>query len=396
VTDHADRGGQDPSTLEDLYENAPAGVLAMSPDGRITFVNTTFAQWLGYRVDELVHQAFTDLLTGGGRIHYETHFGPLLQIAGRLSGVTLDLVAADGRRLPAFVTANTKTGADGRPESIRLIAQDASDRRSYEQELLDERRRAEQAQTRAEQLATTLRRSLQPPSLVPPAGLDAAVYYHAASPSEVGGDFYDLFPLWRDTSAFFLGDVCGKGVDAATLTSLARYTLRAAAVKDDSPEAVLHSLDAMVRREPDGDDPRRYCTVLFGLITVLDCGFDVELATGGHPPPLLLRGDGEVRYVNTAGGQAVGLFASPKFASTRIHLAPGDTLLLYTDGLTEARTGSGSGRFDDDGALLRFARDHAPATPDEIIGALSGLLADFGAGVDDDTALLAFGVPQSN
>lgn len=382
------------SESEDLYQNAPAGVLAMSPDGHITSVNATFAHWLGYRVDELVQRPFTDLLTGGGRIHFETHFAPLLRITGQFNGVTLDLVAADGSRLPVFVTANTRTDAGGRPEAIRLIAQDASDRRSYEQELLNERRRAQQAQARAEELATTLRRSLQPPSLVPPAGLNAAVYYHAASPSEVGGDFYDLFPLWRNKSAFFLGDVCGKGVDAATLTSLTRYTLRAAAVNDADPVAVLHSLDTMLRREPDGNDPSRYCTVIFGLITVQDNGFDVELATGGHPPPLLLRNDGDVQYVPTPGGQAVGMFTAPKFASTRIHLAPGDTLLLYTDGLTEARTGSGSVRFDDDGALLRFARDQAPASADDIIGALSGLLRELGAGVDDDTALLAFGVPS--
>ena len=97
------------------------------------------------------------------------------------------------------------------PPSIRIIAQDAGDRRSYERELLDERRRAEAAQTRAEELATTLRRSLLPPSLSPPAGLDASAYYHAASPSEVGGDFYDLFALSREKSAFFLGDVAGRG-----------------------------------------------------------------------------------------------------------------------------------------------------------------------------------------
>ena len=189
----------------------------------------------------IVGRAFLELLTAGGRIHFETHFAPLLHVAGQLGGVTLDLVASDGRRLPAFVTANVKSDDDGRPQSVRLIAQDAGDRRSYERELLDERRRAEAARARAEELATTLRRSLLPPSLSPPAGLDASAYYHAASPSEVGGDFYDLFALSREKAAFFLGDVCGKGVDAATLTSLARYTLRAAAVNHDHPEAVLHS-----------------------------------------------------------------------------------------------------------------------------------------------------------
>jgi sigma-B regulation protein RsbU (phosphoserine phosphatase) len=357
-------------------------------------VNTTLARWLDYRPGDLVGRAFVELLTPGGRIHFETHFAPLLHVAGQLGGVTLDLVASDGRRLPAFVTANVKSGDDGRPQSVRLVAQDAGDRRSYERELLDERRRAEAAQKRAEELATTLRRSLLPPSLSPPVGLDASAYYHTASPSEVGGDFYDLFALSREKSAFFLGDVCGKGIDAATLTSLARYTLRAAAVNHDHPEAVLHSLDTMLRSEPGGHDPRRYCTVIFGFITVQDTGFDIELASGGHPSALLLRADGDVRYVNTAGGQAVGMFAAVKFASARVRLAPGDTLLLYTDGLTEARTGSGRARFDDDGALLGFAREHAPTTAENVVRALGQLLRDLGSGVDDDTALLALGVPR--
>jgi phosphoserine phosphatase RsbU/P len=392
VTDAVRR--DDSPAAEDLYQNAPCGILAMSADGLITSVNTTLARWLDYRAGDLVGRAFVELLTAGGRIHFETHFAPLLHVAGQLGGVTLDLVASDGRRLPAFVTANVRADDDGRLQSVRLVAQDAGDRRSYERELLDERRRAEAAQTRAEELATTLRRSLLPPSLSPPAGLDTSAYYHAASPSEVGGDFYDLFALSREKSAFFLGDVCGKGIDAATLTSLARYTLRAAAVNHDHPEAVLHSLDTMLRSEPGGHDPSRYCTVIFGFITLQDNGFDIELASGGHPSALLLRADGDVRYVNTAGGQAVGMFAAVKFASARVRLAPGDTLLLYTDGLTEARTGSGRARFDDDGALLGFAREHAPTTAEDVVRALGQLLRDLGSGVDDDTALLALGVPR--
>jgi sigma-B regulation protein RsbU (phosphoserine phosphatase) len=388
-------------------------MLAMTLDGVITAANVTLATWLGYEPEYLVGRSFPDFLAVGGRIHFETHFTPMLQMVGHINGITVDLVAADGSRLPAFISANVRHDAQGRPDLIRLTAPDASDRRSYEQELLGERRRAEDARARAEVLATTLRRSLLPPSLSPPPGLQAAAYYHAASDSEVSGDFYDLFPLTRSRSAFFLGDVCGKDAEAAALTSLTRYTLRASAVNDDHPEAVLQSLDTMLRHEPGGYDPRRFCTVIFGVIAKCDnatedpkgakdtegakgsAGFDIEMASGGHPPALLLTADGEARYVPTPGGQAVGMFRAPHFASARIRLRPGDTLLLYTDGLTEARISDGPGRFDDDGALLRFAREHAPATAGEIIGAFSRLLDDIGAGMDDDTALLALGVPNA-
>jgi sigma-B regulation protein RsbU (phosphoserine phosphatase) len=404
TTGHAGDQGDERSVVDDLYRYAPCGILSMSLDCVITAVNVTFATWLGRDAADLVGRPFPEFLSAGGRIHFETHFAPVLHMFGHLSGVTVDLVAADGSRLPTFLSANLRADSAGRPGVVRVTAVDASDRRSYEQELLGERRRAEDAQARAEILATTLRRSLLPPSLSPLPGLQAAAYYHAASASEVSGDFYDLFPLTRSRSAFFLGDVCGKDAEAAALTSLTRYTLRAAAVNDDHPEAVLRSLDTMLQHEPGGYDPKRFCTVIFGVIAKCDNasegakdrgGFEIVMASGGHPPALLLTADGEARYVPTPGGQAVGMFRTPQFASVAVHLAPGDTLLLYTDGLTEARTRRGKERFDDEGGLLRFAREHAPATAGEIVGAFSRLLDEIGPGVDDDTALLALGVPSA-
>jgi phosphoserine phosphatase RsbU/P len=378
--------------VEDLYENAPCGYLAAFPDGRIAKVNTTLSDWLGYGPDTLLGRRFADLLTAGGRIHYETHFAPLLHLSGRCSGITVDLVTADGTRLPMFLTANVSTDAGGRPDLLRITVQDAGDRRSYERELLEAQQQAERERARVEVLATTLRRSLLPPSLSPPDGLDAAAYYHAASTDEVGGDFYDLFPLTSEKWGFFLGDVCGKGAGAAAVTSLTRYTLRAAAVYDDDPVAVLHNLDTVLSHEFHGDDPR-FCTVIFGVLTVLADGFDVVLASGGHPPALLLGADGDARYLHTEGGQVVGMLPDVQFVSTRIRLGAGDTLVLYTDGLTEARTGVGNRRYDDDDALVEFARSHAPTTAAAITAAIRSLLDGFGAGLQDDAAILALSVP---
>jgi sigma-B regulation protein RsbU (phosphoserine phosphatase) len=241
-------------------------------------------------------------------------------------------------------------------------------------------------------LATTLQRSLLPPRLSPPNGLDAAAYYQPASVDEVGGDFYDLFPLSAKTWGFFLGDVAGKGAGAAAITSLTRYTLRAAAVYDDEPEAVLHNLDRVLSHEFHGDDPR-FCTVVFGVLTVAGDGFDIALATGGHPPALLLRTHGGAEYVDTAGGQPVGLVPRAQFVSRRIHLGPGDTMILYSDGLTEARTGIGTERYDDDDALLKFASAHAPSCAADVVAAIESLLSGLGSGLEDDVAIMAIGVP---
>ena len=377
----------------DFWDNAPAGHLVLTTDGQIVDVNATLVGWLGRPAQALRGTSFAELLTVGGRIHYETHFVPLLRMTGSLEGVTVDMRTADGSRLPMFLTANVKRATAASPEVWRVTAVDATDRRTYERELLAQRRRAEHEQERARVFANTLRGSLRPPILAPPEGLEAADYYHTASPDDVGGDFYDLFPLSPHTWGFFLGDVAGKGVDAAVVTVLTRHVLRSAAVSDDDPVQVLNNLNTVLLQQM-GIAPNRLCTVVYGNLTRSGDGFDVDLASAGHLPPMLLGGDGNAYFADTMGGQAVGMIARPRFFSTRIHLAPGDTLVLYTDGLTEARTGTGTERYDDGGALLRFVRAHTPGSAARIVDALRGLLERMGDGVEDDAAVLAFGVPR--
>ncbi len=379
--------------LADFWDNSPSGHLVLTEEGRIVSANATMAGWLGYQSGALRGKLLADLLTTGGRIHFDTHFAPLLHMTGALDGVTVDLLAADGARLPMFLTANVKPGTGESPTMWRITAVDAKDRRAYERELLEQRRRADQERERARGFADTLRRSLLPPLLSPPPGLDAADHYHTASADDVGGDFYDLFPLSPSTWGFFLGDVAGKGVDAAVVTGLTRYVLRSAAVFDDDPVKVLHNLNTVLGQQL-GLSYHRLCTVVYGNLTPSGEGFDVDLASAGHMPPVLLGGDGSAYYADTIGGQAVGMIERPHFYSTRLRLAPGDTMVLYTDGLTEARTGPGVERYDDHGALLQFARRHAPATAAEIVDAVHALLDELGAGVQDDAAVLAFGVPR--
>ena len=409
-------------SAEDLYEHAPCGYLSTLMDGQIAKVNSTLLEWLGYRRDQVVGcLRFSDLLTVGGRLYHETHFAPLLQMQGQVSGIALELKAADGTRLPVLVTSQVKTGGDGQPLLIRTTVFDARDRRAYETELLrarkdaearreeaeQARREAEQARAQAERerarlqrLATTLQATLLPPILTAPPGLEVAAHYSIASTEQVGGDFYDLFPLAGGSWGLFLGDVCGKGAAAAALTSLARYTLRAAAVYDQDPARVLTNLNTVLNHEYQGADPR-FCTVVFGVLTPQAVGYDLTLAGGGHPSALLMGADGTARYVPTPGGQLIGVLPHPHIVTATVHLGPGDTLLLYTDGLTEAHSSQAAAdpgvegdRYGDQ-ALHDFARALAPTTAGETVAALTGLLESFGEGLDDDTALLALGVPES-
>jgi phosphoserine phosphatase RsbU/P len=371
-------------SVEDLYDNAPCGYVSTLLDGTIAKINATLLAWLGYDRDDVVgRRTFPDLLTVGGRMYYETHFAPLLQMQGELGGVALELKAADGTRLPVLLTSVVKAGPGGEAQLIRTTVFDARDRRSYEEELLRARHQAEQERDRAQQLARTLQETLLPPALPEVPGVEAEAYYHPASVELVGGDFYDLFPLTGDTWGFFLGDVSGKGADAAVVTSLTRYTLRAAAINDPEPVAVLQHLnDVLNHTNP------RLCTVIYGRLRPDSTGATVMMATGGHTPPLLIRADGTSDFLSMPGGQLVGVLPNARFATTTVHLGPGDTLLLYTDGLTEARV-DGATRYSEEALQEDLG---GPATAQSVIAAATRLLTGFGDGVEDDTALLAFGV----
>lgn len=385
-------------SAEELYEQAPCGYLSTLMDGTIAKINTTLLEWLGLERPQVVgRMRFTDLLTVGGKLYHETHFAPTLQMKGEISGIALDIKAA-GQRMPVLVTSRVKTSGNGEPILIRTTVFDARDRRSYERELLHGRKAAEEARRQAEadrdrlqEALAVLQQSLLPAELPTIPGLEAAAYYHTASADQLGGDFYDLFPLDADRWAFFLGDVCGKGPQAAAVTSLTRYTLRAAALHDPDPVTVLTALNTVLHERYKSGDTR-YCTAIYGTLHPADGQVNVHLASGGHPPALIQRADGSADYLPTPGGMLIGVLPKVQFTAAHTQLSPGDTLLLYTDGLTEARTGPERELYGDD-ALRAFTTAQPPASARPLIDALTELIAGFGDGLDDDTALLALGIP---
>ncbi|MFK0125772.1 PP2C family protein-serine/threonine phosphatase [Streptomyces nigra] len=396
-------------SAEDLYEGAPCGYLSTLMDGTIAKINATLLNWLGRsRQDVVGRLRFTDLLTVGGKLYHETHFAPLLRMQGDISGIALELKQADGGRMPVLVSSVVKHGTTGEPLLIRITVFDARDRRAYEEELLRRQRAADEARRQAEadrarlqDAMTVLQQSLLPDILPDVPGAQTAAHYHTASPDRLGGDFYDVFPLDSkrgERFGFFLGDVCGKGPQAAALTSLTRYTLRAAALHDPDPVSALTTLNKVLHERYAGSGDPRYCTAVFGTIEPDPASrrLIVHLASGGHPPALVLRADGTATYLPTPGGLLVGVLPTAPFTAAATTLGPGDTLLLYTDGITEARTGVDRTSLYGDEALLAFAATQAGRPPHAVIEALGDLLAGFGDGLDDDTALLAIGVPSSD
>ncbi len=181
-------------------------------------------------------------------------------------------------------------------------------------------------------IARTLQQSLLPAELPDIPGIEAAARFRPTGEgNEVGGDFYDLFETGAHGWTVVMGDVCGKGPDAAAVTALARYTLRAAAMRQGPPSRSLRVLNEALLRQR---DDRRFCTVAYAYLEPSDGGARVGCAIGGHPLPLLLRSDGNVETVG-APGTLVGVLPDPKFEDHSVWLDPGDALVLYTDGVIE-------------------------------------------------------------
>jgi PAS domain S-box-containing protein len=243
----------------------------------------------------------------------------------------------------------------------------------------------------ASAIAQTLQASLLPPLLpdVPGAEL-AAVYRAAGAGLEVGGDFYDVFNTADDQWYLVVGDVCGKGAEAAAVTALARYTIRAAAVRRRSPAAILRFLSDAMLQQADGSE--RYCTI---ACAHLDVGAGrLTVACGGHPLPLLVRADGRAEEVGVP-GTLLGLVPSPDLHDGTVDLREGDTLLLYTDGLTEAGAPKHVWAPEDlEAAARAAARGSVQQAVDRLLDAAIGSLP----AVRDDVALLALrptGAPSS-
>ncbi len=306
------------------------------------------------------------------------------------------IVTADGHRLGTVNVFDTEarnpediTDVDVLADLAAVVVDELELRLSAMTTVRDERAlrsRAESDTVEIADYAAVLQRTLLPPSLPRIDGLTLASHYHAVSPLQVGGDFYDVFTLGGDRWAFFLGDVQGHGAGAASVTSLVRYTLRAAALHQPDPSEALAELNQVLMLDP---TQKRFCTVLFGIAEPDPRGgFRITLATGGHPPALLLDPDsGSVHEIRSSTGMFVGALEKATFSACSFRLTPGQTLLLYTDGITESRP-DGRTMFGEEG-LAHFVRQRVGRPVDEVVEDLVDLIP--GLRPIDDIALLALG-----
>lgn len=270
--------------MTESYERAACGLLTTDTHGTIVAANSTLLSWIGARRSDVVgRRTFADLLTGGGRIYHETHYAPMLAMQGSAREIAFELLCAGGVPLPVLV--NARADVEDGQRLIHVAIFDATERRMYERELLAAKERAERSDAQSQVLARTLQDTLLPRRLPVVPGIElAARYLPAGAGHEIGGDFYDVFQVGGDDWVVALGDVEGKGVEAALVTGLVRYTIRAAAVEHE-PSGVLRIVNEVLLH----DETPRFCTA-----TVLRCrrtaaGWRATISCGGHPPPSTLR-----------------------------------------------------------------------------------------------------------
>jgi sigma-B regulation protein RsbU (phosphoserine phosphatase) len=232
-------------------------------------------------------------------------------------------------------------------------------------------------------VAHALQNSLLPPVLPTVPHVEFGARYAAAGAgNEVGGDFYDVFDLPEGPWAVAIGDVCGKGPEAAAITGLARNVLRLLGREGIAPPAVLRRLNTAIL---DLGERGRFCTATMATVRPSPTGLTVRLSMAGHPHPVLVTADGRASFVGTS-GSLLGVFEDVDVAGDELQLAPGDALVFYTDGVTERRNGD---QMFGDESLLAICEAAAGSSADVFAGLIEQGVREFGEQASrDDLAVL--------
>ena len=336
--------------------------------------------WCQYVID-----SGTALVVNDVRLDPRTPGGHPAGSAGVIAWAGFPLRGPDGRVAGAFCVA------DGRPrhwsagdiELLETLSHVAASEVALQVALRDGAERAE--------LARTLQESLLPPRLARIPGLQVAAWHMAGGTgAEVLGDFYDVFPSVLGNWGMVVGDVCGKGVPAAKSTALARYTVRAEAHRETRPSLILAALNRALL-DWLTDDPR-FLTAIYATVRPTLAGASVQISAAGHPLALVRRADRRVQAFGRP-GTLLGIFPDPELHDSRKLLRAGDSLVLFTDGVTEARRRGDRDLYGD-----RRLRDLLAGLPDmsaaRTAAAIQQAVRAFsGPDVSDDAVALVLKVP---
>ncbi len=237
-------------------------------------------------------------------------------------------------------------------------------------------------------VADILQRSLLPPTLPEIPGIEVAGMFRVAMDSAmIGGDFYDVFTSGAGSWVAGLGDIMGKGAPAAAVMGVARQTIRAAALAQQGPTQILRTVNESLLQQT---EPERFATIACARVRPRGDRSRVTVACGGHPPPLVLRADGAVEEI-VCSGTVIGVLPDPDLEEVDTELVPGDTLVLYSDGVTDEHVPGG----DEFGPerLESLLRDNAGNSAEQIARAIVEAVEAFAGGdPEDDVTVLALRV----
>ncbi|GAA1030587.1 hypothetical protein GCM10009557_23090 [Virgisporangium ochraceum] len=417
-----------------------AATLLGTPYAFVTLVDDTRSFWKssvvagaagsGYRQSP-VEESLCQYVIGAGRelvvtdvaAHDLARGNPTIDLLGVAAWAAFPVRSPDGQILGTFCVTDTvardwtphdlqvletvahaaageialRTAATEAKEATRQAtlanARAQTEARRAEAATEDAQRATLQALETAEEaamLSRTLQESLLPPHLPQIPGMQVAVrYLRGGRGADVLGDFYDVFRSVRDCWGVVVGDVAGKGPQAAKTTALARYTLRASAARTSTPSANLAALNTALLEWLTEDT--QFITAVYTSLRPHPAGFAIRVSCGGHDSALVRRADGTVEAIGRH-GIILGFTPTPHLRDQRTLLRPGDSLVMYTDGVTEARHGRDLFGVD---RLCRVLAGAPPtATASDLAAGIETAVLDYsGRRISDDTAILVLHVP---
>lgn len=366
-----------------LLFGALDAIVVMDASGRVVDWNPAAEELFGYPKAAAIGRQVADLIVpaelrdrhnDGVERFLRTGEGPLLN-----NRVELTAMTCDGVRVPVELTV-TAVELPDRQYLFTGFIRDITSR-------LDDKAALIASRERFARIARTLQHSLLPADLPQLHGLDVgSIYQPARASSEVGGDFYDVFKLDRQDAVVVLGDVCGKGAEAAAITAIARYTVRAVASHLRHPVLMLRRVNEALLEHDIGE---RFCSMVTARVTPIVRGVRLTVCCGGHPAPIVVRADGRVERVGVWGG-LLGLFSDVKLMEETVQLRAGDLVVFFTDGITEAA--NDRELFGDD-RLAQVLVERRGDSASEMLKHLIDAVLEFGGEPRDDIAALVLKVP---